>query len=158
MKKCIRCIMLIVFVITLLLTGCATSIDPLPQTPADPAPLQVVATPSEYPTYRIFTIDPNAVDETTVTEIPEEPVPLASVPLDISPEDPLTKRDAETIAIQYAGLTHNDVSFLFTKEESDNGILLYEVNFRSGHYEYEIEVHAETGEIYTYEKEDIRSD
>lgn len=98
---------------------------------------------------RIFTMDPNAPLEI----IPDASVPLASAPVD----GPLTKRDAESIGVHYAGFEINQVSFLFTKEDEDDGIAVYEVNFRVGEYEYEIDVHAETGEILEFSKENIHN-
>lgn len=96
---------------------------------------------------RIYSIDPNA----PIEEIPDETVPLAPAPTDGS----LTKRDAEAIALQHAGFDFNQISFLYTKYDPDDGIDQYEVNFREGDYEYEIMVHAETGEILEFDKDHI---
>jgi len=96
---------------------------------------------------RIFTIDPNA----PIENIPDESIPLAAAPSDGS----LTKRDAESIAVQYAGFDMNQISFLYTKLDDDDGISHYEVNFRVGTDEYEIDVHAETGEILEFSRENI---
>lgn len=96
---------------------------------------------------KIFTIDPNA----SIENIPDESVPLAAAPV----EGPLTKRDAESIAVQHAGFEINQVSFLFTKLVEDVNIAYFEVNFRFGTYEYEINVHPKTGEILAFTKADI---
>lgn len=120
--------------------------------PAPTAPVEVVPDAGEYD-IKIYALDPEA----TVI-IPDEPVPLASAETLPPARGPVTKRQAEAIAIQASGLTQEHVSFLFTKEDRDDGVDLFEVSFRSGFYEYEFEIAAETGEILTFEKEDFRSD
>lgn len=65
----------------------------------------------------------------------------------------MTKRQAEAMSIQHTGLTQDDVSFLFTKEDTEDGTSVFEVSFRSGNFAYEYEIAAETGEILSFEKE-----
>ena len=157
MKTYIRPAMLVLAVLMFLLTGCAAHVPapaavPVPEETV-PSPLSVVAEPGEYDV-RIYTIDP---DEPIA--VPDAPVPLAPAPeLSTDHEGPVTKRQAEAIAIAHAGLTQEDVSFLFTKEDHEDGVKVFEVNFRSGYNEYEFEIVADSGEIYSYDKEDIRKD
>lgn len=78
-------------------------------------------------------------------EIPEESVPLAS---SYAPEsNEITKREAEAIAISYAGFENNEISFLYTKYCSENGITYYQVEFRQAGDPYTIRVDAVSGEI-----------
>ena len=95
----------------------------------------------------IYSMDPNA----PIVRIPDESVPLAAAPGDGT----LTKRDAESIGVQHAGFEINQVSFLFTKLVENEDGQHYEVNFRVGADEYEINVHPETGEILEYSKVNI---
>ena len=37
--------------------------------------------------------------------------------------------------------------------DKEDGIMVYEVEFRYGHYEYDYEINAKTGAIIDYEKE-----
>lgn len=149
MKVHIRLIMLLAMA-ALLLAGCAAA--PVQAPTETTPPMSVVAEPGEYDV-KIYTIDPDAVD------IPDASVPLApSAEPTLTPEGPLTKRQAEALAIQHAGLSQNDVSFLFSKEDTEDGIPVFEVSFRSGNFSYEFEIATESGEILTYEKEDIRKD
>lgn len=150
MKTYRRNLMLALLAAVFLLTGCAAAVAPPPTetAPTDPAPIAVVAEPGDYDV-KIYTMDPN-----TVTDIPDESVPLSSsAVLSTEIEGPLTKRQAEAMAIQYAGLTHEDVLFLFSKEDMEDGIPVFEVSFRSGEYSYEFEIARDTAEILTYEKE-----
>lgn len=59
----------------------------------------------------------------------------------------LTAEEARTIALDDAGLTADAVTWLRSEFEIDDGIPEYEVEFRSGHQEYEYTIHAETGAI-----------
>lgn len=148
MKHNRRTTILMVLSAALLLAGCATTAAPVP---TEVAPVAIVAEPGDY-SAKIYELNPEAV-----ADIPEESVPLASsADFNPSPENPMTKRQAEALAIQTAGLTHDDVSFLFAKEDTEDSIPVFEVSFRSGNFAYEFEIARETGEILTYEKEDIR--
>ena len=65
----------------------------------------------------------------------------------------LTAEEAERIALKRADFTAEQVTALHTEYEIDDGIVYYDVQFRMDSYEYEIEVHAETGEILSFERE-----
>ena len=65
----------------------------------------------------------------------------------------LTGEEARDIALRHAGLTLNDVKGLRVEFDYDDGRPEYDVDFRSGGYEYDYEIHAETGDIITWDKE-----
>jgi len=65
----------------------------------------------------------------------------------------LTKREAEDIALNRAGLTRQQVLRLQTEYDLENGRHTYEVEFRQGFWEYTALIDAETGEILEWEKE-----
>ena len=67
--------------------------------------------------------------------------------------NPVTKEQAEQIALDHLGLSQNQVTRLHTEYEIDNGIGHYDVQFHSGDWEYEFEIHAETGKILSWDKE-----
>ena len=156
--------MILLAVAVFMLTGCAV-------VPAVPAPAAVpveteakpiavvpeartITGPEDY-NVTIYNMDPNAN-----VDIPDESIPLApAAEAPIAPaEGPVTKRQAEAMAIQLAGLTHDDVSFLFAKEDFEDGIQVYEVSFRSGNFAYEIEIAKDTAEVLSFDKEDWRMD
>ena len=58
---------------------------------------------------------------------------------------------AKQAALNHAGLSASDVTFLEAEYDYDGGRMVYEVEFRSAGQEYEYEVDALTGEIIKYE-------
>lgn len=78
----------------------------------------------------------------------ESPLPSQSDAATLSTED------AQAIALEHAGFTAEQVSQLRVEYEIDDGIPQYDVEFREGRWEYSYEIHAETGAILSYEKDD----
>lgn len=66
----------------------------------------------------------------------------------------LTKEEAQAIALEHAGFTADQVSWLRTDYEIDDGIPQYEVQFHQGLWEYDYEINAETGAILSYDRDD----
>lgn len=58
---------------------------------------------------------------------------------------------AKEIALNHAGLTSSQVSFVQTKLDWENGRQVYEVEFYSGNKEYDYEIDASTGSIVGYD-------
>ena len=65
----------------------------------------------------------------------------------------VTKETAEQTALDYVGLTRDQVSRLRAEYDIDDGIAQYDVEFISGDWEYEFEIHAETGKILSFDKD-----
>lgn len=65
----------------------------------------------------------------------------------------LTAEEAQAIALAHAGLTAGQVTFERTEYDVDDGVKEYEVDFRSDDWEYDYEIHAETGKILSSDKE-----
>ena len=61
---------------------------------------------------------------------------------------------AEDIALAHAGVTRQQVKFLRSEYELDDGTYQYDVEFHLGHLEYSYDIHAETGAILSFEKDD----
>lgn len=115
------------------LTGCAASAQTNPRTaaqviPTVPVPLAPTATPAT------------------------EPVPAPSRPASVY-ANLITKEEAITIALKDAGYTEDQVKALRTEFDYDNGRPEYEVDFHQGGYEYDYEIHAETGAILSKDKD-----
>lgn len=70
------------------------------------------------------------------------------------PETQLTPEQAEKIALDHAGFAAEGVTQLRTEFEYDDGIPQYDVSFRDGRWEYEYEIHADSGKIQSFEKDD----
>ena len=69
----------------------------------------------------------------------------ASIPLD----------EAKKIALTNANLTEDAVQFLRTEQEYDDGVLVYEIDFTHGDYEYDYKINANTGEVVSYDRDSI---
>ena len=65
----------------------------------------------------------------------------------------LTAEEVQKIALDYLGFTADQVTRLHTEFEIDDGIPQYDVGFHSGDWEYEFEIHGETGQILSYDKD-----
>lgn len=66
----------------------------------------------------------------------------------------LTLEEAQSIALKHAGFTADEVTALHTEYEIEDGISQYDVEFRKGSWEYDYEIHGDTGEIISYSKDD----
>ena len=80
---------------------------------------------------------------------PETTVPAATQPAQL-----LTAEEAKAIALNHAGFTQDQVKFLRAEYEIDDRIPQYDVDFVKGQWEYDYEIHAETGAILSFEKDD----
>ena len=65
----------------------------------------------------------------------------------------LSADEAKAIALKHAGLTADQVKGLRAEYDRDDGMPEYEVEFRVGNWEYDYEIHAETGKILSWDKE-----
>lgn len=65
----------------------------------------------------------------------------------------LTVEEAQTVALEHAGVTAEQVTQLRFRYKVDDAIPEYEVEFRQGDYEYDYTVHAETGTVLDWDKE-----
>lgn len=73
-----------------------------------------------------------------------------------TPEAALSREQAESIALEYVQLEAGTVSRLRTEYEVDDGVPQYDVQFYDGAWEYEFEIHAETGQILSFDKDTDR--
>ena len=62
-------------------------------------------------------------------------------------QDTITVEEAKAIALEYAGLTADEVKFTKTELDYDDGVTEYEIEFRYGRKEYEFTINAYSGEI-----------
>ena len=86
----------------------------------------------------------------------EAPVPeptIAAAPVEKLPADALTREEAEKIALDYLGFTADQVTRLRTEYEIDDGLPQFDIEFYQGDWEYEFEIHAESGQILSYDKD-----
>ena len=65
----------------------------------------------------------------------------------------ITVEQAKQIALSHANLTNNQVSFLRSELDVDDGIKKYEIEFNYNGKEYSYEIDATTGNILSYEQD-----
>ena len=75
------------------------------------------------------------------------PTPLYDTPTPVE----ITEGEAIAIALTHAQYTHDQVRYIDTAYEIDDGVPQYEVEFRIGRTDFEYEIHAETGEVLSFE-------
>lgn len=69
------------------------------------------------------------------------------------PAGTISPEEAQQIALAQAGFTADQVERLRAEFEYDDRTPQYDVSFREGPWEYDFEIHAETGEILSWEKD-----
>ena len=70
------------------------------------------------------------------------------------PAEQITAEKAKSIALAHAGLKADQVTRLRAEKDRDDGLWVFDVEFRHGGFEYEYEIHAQTGKILSFEKDD----
>ena len=65
----------------------------------------------------------------------------------------ISMAQAQQLALQKAGLPEKDVVWKKIEQDEDDGIIIYELEFISGHTEYECEIDAATGAFLKFEQE-----
>mgnify|MGYP004499178723 CR=1 FL=1 len=66
----------------------------------------------------------------------------------------LPRGDVIQIALRHAGLKQADICDLSCKLEDEDGVMIYQVEFEHGKYEYEYEIDAKSGKILDVEVDD----
>lgn len=61
--------------------------------------------------------------------------------------------EAQEIALAHAGLSEDNVTFVKTRLETDDGRQEYEIEFYSGNTEYDYDIDAVTGDILSYDSD-----
>ncbi len=65
----------------------------------------------------------------------------------------ISKNNAKSIALKHAGVSESDAYALSVELDRDDGKVYYEIEFKSGGYEYSCNVDAYSGKITDFEKE-----
>ena len=65
---------------------------------------------------------------------------------------------AKSIALSHAGVSSSNAGNVKVERDRDNGVLIYEVEFNAGGYEYEYEIDAVTGEVLGHSRETLDRD
>ena len=65
----------------------------------------------------------------------------------------ISKDKAKEIALSHAGVSANKISDYSIEVDTENGIKIYEIDFKAGGYEYEYDINATTGSVMRCDKE-----
>lgn len=95
----------------------------------------------------------DAVESMVQSAAPVQTAPPATTAPASTVPGSLTAEEALSIALADAQLTAEQVTRLHTEYDVDRGIPEYDVDFHHGGWEYDYEIHAETGEILSKSKE-----
>ncbi|OOB78676.1 MAG: hypothetical protein BEN18_06665 [Epulopiscium sp. Nuni2H_MBin001] len=74
-----------------------------------------------------------------------------SVPAPIPQPNYLTREQAKEIALQYAGSNSSDIYDLEMDFDFNGNRAIYEVEWKEGKKEYEVDIDALTGTVYNFE-------
>ena len=66
-------------------------------------------------------------------------------------ENFIGEEKAKEIALKQAGLAEKDVIFDKCVVERDDGVWIYEIEFRHGKHEYDVDINANTGRILSWD-------
>ena len=96
-------------------------------------------------------------DLLTTASTPSTPN-VTTKPSDQKPDPSGTAQDigyakAKSIALNHAGVSENEAYDMAIELDNEDGILVYEVEFKSGNMEYDYEINAATGAILKHESE-----
>ena len=81
--------------------------------------------------------------------------PMAPSPTQpAAPAAQLSEDEALAIALDHAGFTEAEVTNLRIRLDTDDRTPDYEIEFRRGRQEYEYEIHAETGAVKDFDRDD----
>ena len=83
-----------------------------------------------------------------------EQTPQQSTP---APADTISADAALQIALEHSGLRQEDITLAKHKLDTDDGIYEYEIEFYANGKEYDYTIHAQTGEIRSYEISTLQS-
>lgn len=65
----------------------------------------------------------------------------------------ISENQAKDAALSHAGVTADNITGFQCKLDHDDGIMVYEIEFRCGAYEYDYDIHASTGAVLKHEKD-----
>ena len=130
MKKIIP-ILAGLFLLVGVMSGCGENQTPAPQSDAQ-STVQTTQTPSAQPEVQ-QTPTQNQNNADTVTRISEE--------------------KAKEIALSKAGITAEGVTFEKIELDNDDGVRKYEIEFKQGNTEYDVDIKADDGTVLKFEKD-----
>ncbi len=121
-----------------LLTGCASGQQPAP--PTEPAPTPTQSEASESTEAQTPPTVSSTENDTANSTVPQTTPDL---------------EQAQTTALNHAGLSAADVTITKAQQEIDDGQSVYEIEFVTADTKYEYEIDAKLGTVFKYSQEAI---
>lgn len=158
MKK--NLFLLLIALILLTLTACSAKADTTGRVTQAIAQTDIPAASTEQDPASV-PVDPPAPDATP------EPLPQSGDSLAFATPDPvaadiasvdaqtgeITVEAAQAIALAHAGLCEDDITYVRTERDHDDGCWKYEIEFTCGDHEYDYDIDACTGAIRSFDTE-----
>lgn len=156
MKKTMR--MLLGLMLCLCLTGCAAhgqhTSQPVNADQSTPPTLGQHTASAAEPTQPDAASSEPQPDDTAQQDTSQDTQPTTSDSAAPVMTGYLPRGDAIQIAVNHAGVKQADIWDLSCKLEEEDGVMIYQVEFEHGQYEYEYEIDAKTGKILDVEIDD----
>ena len=95
----------------------------------------------------------SAQNDTVKPSQPVSPPAQSSQPAQPSGSADIDHAKAKSIALNHAGVSESEAYDMAIELDNEDGILVYEVEFKSGNMEYDYEINAATGAILKHESE-----
>ena len=95
----------------------------------------------------------SARNDTVKPSQPVSPPAQSSQPAQPSGSTDIGHAKAKSIALNHGGVSENEAYDMDIELDDEDGILVYEVEFKSGNMEYDYEINAATGAILKHESE-----
>lgn len=95
----------------------------------------------------------NTSDTSMLPEEGSNPMLLPNAETPAVTEGKITMDDAKRIAFEDAGVNESDVTGLDTDTDREGSRRYYEIDFKTGGYEYEYDIDMESGKILKKDKE-----
>lgn len=145
---------MLIFVLLLSMSGCAAA-NALERIDAaeDLAEVKLDAAEDKLEEALREAVRPVPTAPTAPTAVLQETLPAQAPSAAADSSQPLTREQAQQIALDHLGFTADQVTRLRTEYEIDDGIPMFDVAFYEGDWEYEFEIHAESGKILSYDRD-----
>ena len=115
---------------------------------------EAAAPPSTQPTLSVMEKPISPLPPVPPTEVPPAPTEMPTLPASAATEPAqISREEAITIALQDAGFSADQVTRLKAEFDYDDGRPKYEVEFHQDGWEYEYEIHSESGKILKWDKD-----
>ena len=98
---------------------------------------------------------PAETKQSTQPKQPAQTQQSSQASQDSSSSSYISTDKAKSIALNKAGVSASNATFTKAKLDRDDGVYVYEIEFISGSYEYDVEINATSGKVLDYDVDHI---